>query len=112
MSRFSLTDLPDLTGRTAVVTGSNSGIGVVTARALAERGARVVLAVLDPEKKGEAAAATMAGPVQVRTLDLAEASPVRSICWSTTRVSPWGRSPGPRTDSSCSSGPTTWATSP
>lgn len=78
MSRFSLADLPDLTGRTAVVTGSNSGIGVVTARALAERGARVVLAVRDPEK-GEAAAPTVAGPVQVRTLDLADLSSVRAF---------------------------------
>ncbi|MBM7438645.1 oxidoreductase [Streptomyces sp. HB132] len=78
MSRFSLADLPDLTGRTAVVTGANSGIGLVTARALAERGARVVLAVRDPEK-GEAAAATMTGPVQVRTLDLADLSSVRAF---------------------------------
>ncbi|MFT9785074.1 oxidoreductase [Streptomyces rhizosphaericola] len=78
MSRFSLADLPDLAGRTAVVTGSNSGIGLVTARALAERGARVVLAVRDQEK-GETAAATMAGPVQVRPLDLADLSSVRAF---------------------------------
>ncbi|MEU0133069.1 oxidoreductase [Streptomyces sp. NPDC006296] len=78
MSRFSLADLPGLTGRTAVVTGANSGIGLVTARALAERGARVVLAVRDPEK-GQAAAATMTRPVEVRALDLADLSSVRAF---------------------------------
>ncbi|MCK1795033.1 oxidoreductase [Streptomyces sp. XM4193] len=78
MSRFSLADIPDLTGRTAVVTGANSGIGLVTARVLAERGARVVLAVRDP-RKGEAAAATMTGSVRVRTLDLADLSSVRAF---------------------------------
>ncbi|MCA1219100.1 oxidoreductase [Streptomyces sp. 8L] len=78
MSRFSPANLPDLTGRTAVVTGANSGIGLVTARVLAERGAQVVLAVRNPEK-GEAAAATMTGTVQVRALDLADLSSVRSF---------------------------------
>ena len=38
---------PDLAGKTAVVTGGSSGIGVETARRLAECGARVVLAVRD-----------------------------------------------------------------
>ncbi|MEW2219272.1 oxidoreductase [Streptomyces sp. NPDC006990] len=82
MSRFRLAVLPNLTGRTAVVTGANSGIGLVTARALAEHGARVVLAVRDPEK-GKAAAATMTGPVQVRALDLADLSSVRSFAGDT-----------------------------
>ncbi|NSL43771.1 SDR family NAD(P)-dependent oxidoreductase, partial [Streptomyces sp. 8P21H-1] len=44
MSRWSTLDIPDQRGRTAVVTGANSGIGYVTARELARRGARVVLA--------------------------------------------------------------------
>ncbi|MFD7508604.1 oxidoreductase [Streptomyces sp. NPDC059853] len=78
MPRFSPADLPDLTGRTAVVTGANSGIGLITARHLAERGARVVLAVRDPEK-GERAAATMAGAAEVHTLDLADLSSVRAF---------------------------------
>ena len=47
-------DIPDQSGRVAVVTGSNTGLGLDTARVLAERGARVVLAVRNVDK-GEAA---------------------------------------------------------
>ncbi|MEV0809750.1 SDR family NAD(P)-dependent oxidoreductase [Micromonospora sp. NPDC050200] len=48
--------IPDLNGRTFVVTGATSGLGLVTTRALAARGARVVLAVRDEEKGRRAAA--------------------------------------------------------
>lgn len=64
-------DLPDLTGKMAIVTGGNSGIGLETARAFAAHGAHVVLAVRD-EKKGRDAAATIAGSTEVRRLDLAD----------------------------------------
>jgi hypothetical protein len=40
-------DLPDMAGRTVIVTGPSSGLGVVTARDLARAGSRVVLAVRD-----------------------------------------------------------------
>ncbi|WP_345585506.1 hypothetical protein [Streptomyces prasinosporus] len=50
MSRSSPAHLPDLTGRTAAVTGADSSLGLVTARVLAEHGALVVLAVRNPEK--------------------------------------------------------------
>lgn len=68
----------DQTGRTVVVTGANSGIGRAAASTLAGRGARVVLAVRDPEK-GRAAAAAMPGQVEVRRLDLADLSSVRAF---------------------------------
>ncbi|MCK1821253.1 oxidoreductase [Streptomyces sp. XM83C] len=70
--------LPDLSGRTAVVTGANSGLGLVTARALAEAGAHVVLAVRD-EERGKAAAARIDGSTEVRRLDLADLESVREF---------------------------------
>lgn len=48
-------DIPDLTGKIAVVTGANTGIGFETARALAAHGATVVLACRDITKAQEAA---------------------------------------------------------
>jgi NAD(P)-dependent dehydrogenase (short-subunit alcohol dehydrogenase family) len=74
----STTTLPDMTGRTAIVTGANSGIGRAAARALAGAGAHVVLAVRDTEK-GEAAAATMPGETEVRRLDLADLASIRAF---------------------------------
>ncbi|MFE6173094.1 oxidoreductase [Streptomyces sp. NPDC056464] len=72
------TRLPDLTGRTALVTGANSGIGRTAADALARAGAHVVFAVRDPER-GLAAAATVHGSTEVRRLDLADLSSVREF---------------------------------
>ncbi len=72
------TSLPDLAGRTAVVTGANSGIGLRAADALARVGAHVVFAVRDPER-GRAAAATVNGSTEVRRLDLADLSSVREF---------------------------------
>jgi NAD(P)-dependent dehydrogenase (short-subunit alcohol dehydrogenase family) len=78
MTDFATADLPDLNGRTAIVTGANSGIGLATARALAHAGARVVLAVRDTDK-GKAAAGTITGDTEVRRLDLADLSSVRAF---------------------------------
>ena len=78
MTTFSLADVPTMTGRTVVVTGANSGIGRVTARVLAARGARTVLAVRDLAK-GRGAAATMGGDPEVRRLDLADLASVREF---------------------------------
>lgn len=70
--------MPSQDGRTAVVTGANSGIGLAAARELARAGARVVLAVRNTEK-GEAAASSLEGSVEVRELDLADLESVRSF---------------------------------
>jgi NAD(P)-dependent dehydrogenase (short-subunit alcohol dehydrogenase family) len=76
--RWTARDLPDLSGRTVVVTGASSGLGLVTARELARAGARVVLAVRDPAK-GERVAATMPGTVEVRFVDLSDLTSVRAF---------------------------------
>ena len=76
--KWTAADLPDLSGRTAVVTGANSGIGREAARELARAGAHVVLAVRDTAK-GDAAAAGMPGTVEVRALDLADLASVRAF---------------------------------
>ena len=70
--------IPDMTGRSVIVTGANSGIGRAAADALADAGARVVLAVRDVER-GRAAAATMTGETEVRRLDLASLDSVREF---------------------------------
>jgi NAD(P)-dependent dehydrogenase (short-subunit alcohol dehydrogenase family) len=82
-SRWTAGDLPDLGGRTVVVTGANSGIGRIAARALAGAGALVVLAVRDVAK-GREAAATMPGDTEVRPLDLTDLASVRAFAegWS------------------------------
>jgi NAD(P)-dependent dehydrogenase (short-subunit alcohol dehydrogenase family) len=69
-------DVPDQTGRVAVVTGANTGLGFEIARVLAEHGATVVLAVRDTTK-GEQAAARMGGDVSVQALDLTSLRSVR-----------------------------------
>ncbi|MGA5083040.1 SDR family NAD(P)-dependent oxidoreductase [Streptomyces pseudogriseolus] len=70
-------NIPDQHGRVAIVTGANTGLGFETARMLAERGARVVLAVRDVEK-GKQAAARIHGDVGVQALDLASLGSIRS----------------------------------
>ena len=52
-------DIPDQTGRTAVVTGANGGLGLETARALAAAGAHVVMAARDQEKAAAARATSV-----------------------------------------------------
>ena len=77
MTRWTIDDIPAQTGRTAVVTGATSGLGLATARALSGAGARVVLAVRDTDR-GAAVAADLPGAV-VRRLDLADLESVRAF---------------------------------
>ena len=77
-SRWTAADIPSQSGRTVVVTGANSGLGLETTRELARAGARVVLAVRDVGR-GEQAAATLEGDVEVRRLDLADLESVRAF---------------------------------
>jgi NAD(P)-dependent dehydrogenase (short-subunit alcohol dehydrogenase family) len=73
-------DIPDLTGRTAVVTGANGGLGLQTALALAGAGAHVVLAARDPSKTEAAQkrirATHPAASLEVVPLDLGDLSVV------------------------------------
>ncbi|WP_405897636.1 oxidoreductase [Streptomyces sp. NBC_00727] len=80
---WSARDIPDQSGRTAVVTGANSGIGLLTARELARCGARVLLACRD-ERRGKEAAdriryAVRGADVEFAALDLADLSSVREF---------------------------------
>lgn len=71
-------EIGDLSGTTAIVTGANSGIGFVEARTLAEHGAHVILAVRNVDS-GRAAAARIDGSTQVESLDLASQESVRAF---------------------------------
>ena len=85
MPDWTAAQLPSFAGRTAIVTGANSGLGEVTARELARVGAHVILAVRDTAK-GTTAAARMTGagtgPLEVRRLDLQDLSSVRGFAES------------------------------
>ena len=71
-------DLPDLSGRTVVVTGATSGVGLAAAGDLARAGATVVLAVRNVPK-GEEVARRLGGRTEVRHLELTNLDSVRSF---------------------------------
>jgi NAD(P)-dependent dehydrogenase (short-subunit alcohol dehydrogenase family) len=76
-------DIPDLSGRTAVVTGANSGIGFGAAVELARHGAAVTLAARDPGRGADALAKLKsevpAAEAELGPLDLADLSSVRAF---------------------------------
>jgi NAD(P)-dependent dehydrogenase (short-subunit alcohol dehydrogenase family) len=80
---WTASDIPDQSGRNAIVTGANSGLGLVTARELARAGAAVVMACRNLDK-GHAAveqvrAAVPGAQVQLEELDLASLESVRAF---------------------------------
>ncbi len=83
--KWTASDIPDQTGRRAIVTGANSGLGFETALALAGHGAEVTLAVRDMTK-GEAAAEQIRArspqaSIEVRRLDLADLASIDEFAW-------------------------------
>ena len=83
--KWTAADIPDQSGRRAIVTGANSGLGFETALALASHGAEVTLAVRDTAK-GEAAAAQIRSRIpqaslEVRRLDLADLASIDDFAW-------------------------------
>ena len=119
--------IPDLSGKTAIVTGGNSGIGFEAAKQLALKGAKVILACRSEEKANAAAEAIRsAGEVDVETrvLDLADLKSIGKFSkeflpdsqttayFSATMPGSWPYPFGkPRTVSRCRSEPTISATS-
>jgi NAD(P)-dependent dehydrogenase (short-subunit alcohol dehydrogenase family) len=81
-------DIPDLTGRCAIVTGGNGGLGLSISRALAAHGAQVVIAARNADKAKTAAARiaaeTPAAQVEFASLDLSDLDSVRGFAtdWS------------------------------
>ena len=80
MAKWAAEDIPDQSGRTVVITGANSGLGLHSARAMVSRGARVLMACRSPER-GEAAVVDVSasgdGSAELVVLDLAELDSVR-----------------------------------
>ena len=85
---FTTADIPDLAGRTAVVTGANGGLGLATAKALAGAGATVVMAARDQAKAASARAEILAlhpdATLEVVELDLASLASVAAAAGEVT----------------------------
>ncbi|ANZ35136.1 protochlorophyllide oxidoreductase [Lentzea guizhouensis] len=77
MSRWTDAAIPDQTGRTVLVTGANSGLGLRTAQVLAAKGAHVLMGCRSAER-GAAALRQVEGSAEVLPLDLADLSSVRA----------------------------------
>ena len=82
-TKWTADQIPDQSGRVAVVTGGNSGLGLETARQLARAGADVVIACRNPDKGAAAVTDIKAGVpdarLQVAALDLASLDSVRAF---------------------------------
>src|SRR5213080_3535495 len=89
MSEWMVDDMPDQTGRTILVTGANSGLGLRSAEALASRGARVLMGCRNQEKAAVALEAVRKAaadaPPEVVPLDLADLDDVRACAERLTK---------------------------
>ncbi len=86
MKKWNHTNIPDQTGRTAIVTGANAGLGLETARVLAGKGAKVIMACRSKER-GQAAMDTIevenpSGSVELAIVDLSRLESVKSFAAS------------------------------
>jgi NAD(P)-dependent dehydrogenase (short-subunit alcohol dehydrogenase family) len=81
--RWTVDHIPDLSGKMAVITGANSGLGFETTRGLASKGAHIVLACRDVDKGNSAMARIHAefpkASLEVMELDLANLAAVHSF---------------------------------
>jgi len=78
MAKWTTAEMPAMTGKTVVVTGGSSGIGLIAAGVFATAGAHVIVAVRNIQK-GQNAARTMSGDVEVRLLDVSDLTSVRDF---------------------------------
>ena len=78
MAKWTTAEMPAMTGKTVVVTGGSSGIGLIAAGVFATAGAHVIVAVRNIQK-GQNAARTMSGDVEVRLLDVSDLTSIRDF---------------------------------
>jgi NAD(P)-dependent dehydrogenase (short-subunit alcohol dehydrogenase family) len=83
--RWTASDMPSQAGRTWLITGATSGVGLEAAKAASRAGATLVLAVRNVAK-GEAVAASLSGPATVVELDLGSLASVRRAAEATPEV--------------------------
>ncbi|HLT40647.1 MAG TPA: SDR family NAD(P)-dependent oxidoreductase, partial [Enhygromyxa sp.] len=84
MPNWTVADIPDLHDKLAIVTGANSGLGLETTRALAGKGATVIMACRSEGKARSAVDQLVADGIprerlELRTLDLSSLASIRSF---------------------------------
>jgi hypothetical protein len=99
-SKWTAADVPDQSGRVAVITGANTGIGYQAAAVLADRGAHVVLAVRNLDKGNDAksriTAQSPGADVAVQQLDLTSLDSVRTAAEQLRAAHPLQRQLAPK----------------